>query len=67
MAWTNGIFLCKPKSKSNSHIEAKKNLSPKKGGKQGELVGKRMCLKCIAKGWLVVAANMGSHDPVHIL
>jgi len=63
----NGTFLCKPKSKSNSHIGAKRNLGPKRGGKQGELVGMCTCLKCIPKGWLVVAANMGSHDLVRIL
>ncbi len=44
-----------------------KKLDPEKGGKQGELAGTCMCLKCIPKGWLVVAANGGSHDPVHVL
>ncbi len=67
MAWTNGTFLNKPKSKSNSHFGAKKNLGPKKGGKQGELVGTCTCLKCILKGWLVVAANARSHDPICVL
>jgi hypothetical protein len=37
MTWTNETFLRKPKSKSDSHIGAKRNLGPKKGGKQGEL------------------------------
>jgi hypothetical protein len=55
------------KSKSNSHIGAKRTLAPKRGGKQGELAGTCTCSKCISKGWLVVAANAGSHDPVHIL
>jgi hypothetical protein len=27
----------------------------------------RTCLKCIPKGWLVVVANTGSHDPVRVL
>ncbi len=67
MVGINGTFLRKPKSKSNSHIGAKRNLGPKRGGKQGELVGTCTCLKCIPKGWLVVAANTGSHDPVCIL
>ncbi len=59
------IFLCK--SKSNSHFGVKRNLSPKRGGKQGELVGTRTCLKCIPKGWLVVVANTRNHDPVCVL
>ncbi len=36
-------FLRKPKSKSDSHIGAKKNLGPKRGGKQGELTKTRTC------------------------
>jgi hypothetical protein len=67
MAWTNGTFLRKPKSKLNSHMGAKRNLGPKRGGKQGELAGTCICSKCILKGWLVVAANAGSHDPIRIL
>jgi len=39
MAWTNGTFLRKPKSKLDSHFKAKRNLGPKRGGKQGELAG----------------------------
>jgi hypothetical protein len=66
MAWTNGTFLCKPKSKSDSHFEVKKNLGLRKGGKQSELAWMRTCLKCIPKGWLVVV-NAGNHDPVHVL
>jgi hypothetical protein len=49
------------------HLEARRNLGPKRGGKQGEFAGTCTCLKCIPKGWLVVAANAGSHDPVHVL
>ncbi len=67
MAWTNGTFLRKPKSKLDSHIGAKRNLGPKRGGKQGELAGMRTCLKCIPKDWLVVAANARNHDPILIL
>jgi hypothetical protein len=67
VAWTNGTFLRKPKSKSDSHIGAGKNLGPKRGGKQGELVGTRTYLKCIPKDWLVVVANAGNHDPIHVL
>ncbi len=67
MAWTNGTFLRKPKSKSNSHIGAKRNLDPERRGKQGEFARMRTCLKCIPKGWLVVVANTGSHDPVRVL
>ncbi len=44
-----------------------RKLDLEKGGKQGELAGTCTCLKCISKGWLVVAANVGSHDPVHVL
>ncbi len=44
-----------------------RELDPERGGKQGELVGTCACFKCILKGWLVVAANAGSHDPVHVL
>ncbi len=60
-------FLCKPKSKSDSHFGAKRNLSPKRGGKKGEHVGTCTCSKCIPKGWLVVAANTRSHDPIRVL
>ncbi len=67
VAWINGTSLRKPKSKSNSHIKARRNLGPKRGGKQGRLVGTCTCSKCIPKGWLVVAANMGNHDPVCVL
>ncbi len=67
MAWTNGSFLRKPKSKSNSHFKAKRNLGPKREGKQGEFVGTRTWLKCIPKGWLVVVANARSHDFIHVL
>jgi hypothetical protein len=56
-----------PKSKSDSHIGVEGNLCPKRGGKQGELAGTCTCPKCILKGWLVVAANAGSHDPVRVL
>jgi hypothetical protein len=31
------------------------------------LRGHAHALKCILDGWLVVAANAGSHDPVHVL
>jgi hypothetical protein len=44
-----------------------RKLDPERGGKQGELAGTCTCLKCIPKGWLVVAANAGSHDPVRVL
>jgi hypothetical protein len=67
VTWTIGTFLCKPKSKSDSHFKAKKNLGPKRGGKQGEFVGTRTCLKRIPKGWLVVAANARNHDFVRVL
>ncbi len=67
MAWINEFFLRKPKSKLDSHFGAKGNLGPKKGGKQGELVGMCSCLKCIPKGWLVVMASVGRHDPVRVL
>jgi hypothetical protein len=65
--WTNETLLRRPKSKSDSYLGVKRNLGPKRGGKQGELVGTCTCLKCILKGWLVVAANAVSHDPVCIL
>ncbi len=67
MAWTNGTFLHKLKSKLDSHIKAKRNLGPKIGGKQGELAGTWTCLKCIPNGWLVVVANVGSREPVRVL
>jgi hypothetical protein len=54
MAWTNGTFLCKPKSKLDSHIGAERNLGPKRRGKQGELVGTRTCLKPFSKMGLKV-------------
>jgi hypothetical protein len=47
VAWTNGTFLCKPKSKLDSNFGAKKNLGPKRRGNQGEFVGTCACLKCI--------------------
>jgi hypothetical protein len=47
MAWMNGTFLRKPKSKSDSYLGAKRNLSPKRGGKQGELACRNPTLaKC---------------------
>ncbi len=63
---TNGTLLHRPKSKSNSYFRVKRNLGPKRGGKQGELIGTCTCFKCIPKGWLVVAANVGSHDPARV-
>jgi hypothetical protein len=60
-------FLHNPKSKSDSHIGAKRNLGPKRKGKQGEFAGTCTCWKCIPKGWLVVVANARSHDPVRVL
>jgi hypothetical protein len=65
--WTNGTSLHRPKSKSNSYFGVKRNLDPKRRGKQGELAGTCTCLECIPKGWLVVTANAGSHDPVCVL
>jgi hypothetical protein len=69
--YQNGLdkwnFLRKPKSKSDSHIRAKRNLGPKRGGKQGELAGTCTCSKCIPKSWLVAMANTGSHDPIRVL
>ncbi len=44
-----------------------RKLGPKRGGKQGELAGTCTCFKCIPKGWLVVAANTGSHDRTLIM
>ncbi len=44
-----------------------RKLGPKRGGKKGELAGTCTCFKCIPKGWLVVAANAGSHDLVRVL
>ncbi len=67
MAWTNGTLLRTPKSKSDSHLGVKRNIGPKRGGKQGELARTCTCLKCIPKGWLVVAAKAGSHDPIRVL
>jgi hypothetical protein len=67
VAWTNGTLLHKPKSKSDSHIGAKKNIGPKKGSKQGELAGTCTCSKCIPKGWFVVSTNTRSDDLVHVL
>jgi hypothetical protein len=61
------MFLHKRKSKSNSHFGAKRNLAPKRGGKQDELAGMRTCLKCVSKGSLVVVPNVGSHGPIHML
>ncbi len=59
--WTNGIFLRRPKSKSDSYFGVKRNFGPKRGGKQGELAGTSTCFKCIPKGWLVVATlTLGS-------
>ncbi len=67
LTWDKWNFLHKPKSKSDSYFGVKKNLHSKRGGKQGELAGTCISLKCIPKGWLVVAANAGSHDPDGIL
>jgi hypothetical protein len=51
----------------DSHIGAGRNLGPKRRNKEGEFVGTCTCSKCIPKGWLVVVANTGSHDPVRVL
>jgi hypothetical protein len=67
MAWTNETPLRKPKSKSDSHIGAEGNFCPKRGGKQGELVGTCTCSKCIPKGLVGNGGHMGSHDPVRVL
>jgi hypothetical protein len=67
VAWTNGTFLGKPKSKSESDFGAKRNLGLKRGSKQGEFGGTHTCLKCMLKGWLLVATNVGSHDPIRVL
>jgi len=63
LSWDKWNFLCKPKSKLDSYFGVEKNLDLKRGGKQGELAGTCISLKCIPKGWLVVATNVGSHDP----
>jgi hypothetical protein len=60
-------ILRRPKSKSDSYLGVEGNLDSKRGGKQGELAGTCTCLKCIPNGWLVVAANVGSHDPIRVL
>jgi hypothetical protein len=39
MAWINGTFLHKPKSKSDSHIGAKRNLAPKEEASKVSLWG----------------------------
>ncbi len=67
VAWTNGTLSRTPKIKIGLHLGARRNLGPKRGGKQGELAGTCTCPKCILGGWLVVAANAGSHDPVRVL
>jgi hypothetical protein len=64
---TNETSLRKFKSKSDSHFAVKRNFGPKRRGKQNELVGMRTCSKCIPKGRLVVAADMGSHDLICVL
>ncbi len=67
MIWRNEIFLCKRTSKLDSHIGVNRNLGPKREAKQGELARMRTCLKCIPKGWLVVATNARNHDPVRVI
>jgi len=57
LTWDKWNFLRKPKSKSDSYFGVKRNFHSKGGGKQGELAGTCTSLKCIPKGWLVVAAN----------
>ncbi len=44
-----------------------RKLDPKKEARKVSLRGHAHALKCILDGWLVVAANAGSHDPAHIL
>jgi hypothetical protein len=65
--WINGISLRRPKSKSNSYIGVKRNLDPKRGGKEGELVGTCTSFKCIPKGVVGSGGQRGKLDPVHVL
>ncbi len=68
---SNGIgrmeLSCVGPNENRTPTSRLKKLGPKRGGKQVELVGTCTCFKCIPKGWLVVAANAGSHDPVRVL
>jgi hypothetical protein len=67
LAWDKWNFLRSPNQNQVPTLGWWEILTPKRGGKQGELVGTFISLKCITKGWLVVAANVGSHYPVPVL
>jgi molybdopterin-guanine dinucleotide biosynthesis protein A len=68
---SNGIgqieLSCVGPNQNHTPTLGLKKFDPEKGGKQGELAGTCTCLNYIPKGWLVVAANVGSHDPVRVL
>jgi hypothetical protein len=44
-----------------------RKLDPKEEASKVSLRGHAHALKCILDGWLVVAANARSHDPVRVL
>jgi len=62
--WTNGTTLRRLKSKSDSYFGVKGNLAPKEEASKVSLRGHAQALSASQKGWLVVAANAGSHDPI---
>jgi len=52
LAWDKWNFLRKPKLKSDSYFGVKRNLDPKRGGKQGELAGHAQALSASQRvGW----------------
>ncbi len=68
---SNGIrqmeLYCVGPNQNRTPTSGLRKLGPKRGGKQGELAGTCTCFKCIPKGWLVVVANVGNHDPTRVL
>jgi hypothetical protein len=61
-------FSCiSPSQNRTPTLGLRETLAPNRGSKQGELAGTRTWLKCMPKGWLVVAANIGNHEPVRVL
>jgi hypothetical protein len=56
-----------PNQNRTPTLGLRKTLALKEEVSKVSLRGHPHALKCIPKGWLVVAANARSHDPVRVL
>ncbi len=67
MALDKWNYLMHAQNQNQTPTLGLKKLGPKEEAIKLSLREHAHALKCIPKGWLVVAANMGNHDPVHVL